>query len=92
MRLRLNELLTVNDESYDNYGLVRTMGRVGTCDFPFQNENHMLGFFVNFYFIYFLNFFLIFILFYFVLIFLIIKLVFISLIYIFLFFKIFILF
>ena len=60
----MNELLTVNDEGYDNYGLMRTMGRVATCDFTFQNENHMLGFFVDFYFICFLNFFLIFILFF----------------------------
>ena len=48
----MNELLTVNDEGYDNYGLMSTMGCVATCDFTFQNENHMLRFFVNFYFIY----------------------------------------
>ena len=76
----MNELLNVNDEGYDNYGLMRTMGRVATCDFTFQNENHMLGFFVNFYFIYFLNFFFNFHLILFCFNFLIIKLVFISLI------------
>ena len=54
--LRMNEPLTINDEGYDNYGLMRMMGRVATCDFTFQNQNHMLGLFVNFYFIYFLNF------------------------------------
>ena len=53
----MNKRLTVNDEGYDNYGLMIMMGHIATCDFTFQNENHMLGFFVNFYFIYFLKFF-----------------------------------